>query len=140
MEFDFVIGSVHNVPNREDFYYLRYTEENAARFWTNTLMSSWPQSGGVIFDTLAHITYPWRYIERRDGIIIPMERYRDRFDQVFRMLIQKEKALEINTSDWRNGGSEAAPGFELLETLQGTWGKTGESAPYSSLDGCGSRG
>ena len=123
MEFDFVIGSVHNVPNREDFYYLRYTEENAAQIldeYFDELMATirWGN-----FDTLAHITYPWRYIERRDGIIISMERYRDRFDQVFRMLIQKEKALEINTSDLRNGGSEAAPGFELLKRYRELGGK-----------------
>ena len=123
MEFDFVIGSVHSVPNRRDFYYLRYTEENAARIldeYFDELLATVEWGG---FDTLAHITYPWRYIEARDGIHIPFERYRERFDQVFRALIQKEKALEVNTSDLRNGAGEAAPGFELLKRYRELGGR-----------------
>ncbi len=123
MEFDFVIGSVHNVPNQEDFYFLHYTEENAAAIldaYFDELMAT-IQWGN--FDTLAHITYPWRYIEMRDGVSIPKERYQERFDQVFRALIQKGKALEINTSDLRNGAMEAAPGMELLKRYRELGGK-----------------
>lgn len=115
MELDFVIGSVHNVPDREDFYFLQYTEDFAKQVLDEYFDELMDTINWGKFDTLAHITYPWRYIMYRDGIQLPPKLYMERFDEVLKALIQKEKALEINTSDLRNGGAEAAPGLELLK-------------------------
>ena len=50
------------------------------------------------FDSLAHLTYPLRYIVAREKINVDMNKYQDVCDAIFEELIKNDKALEINTS------------------------------------------
>lgn len=67
------------------------------------------------FDILAHITYPMRYFRRfgRDGLV-QIEKYSDVFDEIFKSLIFRGKALEVNTSGLRQGHGETYPNVYLL--------------------------
>lgn len=67
------------------------------------------------FDILAHITYPMRYFRRfeRDGLV-PIEKYSDIFDEIFKALILRGKALEVNTSGLRQGHGETYPNVQLI--------------------------
>ena len=113
-EFDFVLASVHNVRGKEDFFDLDYTKENLEevleRYFDELLQTiEW---GG--FDSLAHLTYPWRYIVGEHGIPIDDKRWEKRIDEVLKLLIEKGKALEVNTSGLRQRLGVSMPDLPVL--------------------------
>lgn len=122
-EYDFVLASVHHLENTPGFYHMSYTEEMAnllvARYFDELLrVVQWGN-----FDSLAHFTYPLRYITGEFGIRIDLEKYRDKIDAVLSLLAQKEKALEINTSGLRQKIGMTLPHLELVERFRKFGGK-----------------
>lgn len=112
-EWDFILGSIHNLRNREDFYFSDFTEADpheAYELYLDEIMET-VEFGA--FDSLAHLTYPLRYIVGRDGREMPYERYAKRYDEILSLLIEKEKALEINTTAIKNGGTPS-PEVEII--------------------------
>lgn len=98
--YDIVVASVHNAAGEPDFYDIDYQntpvsrlEQVLGQYFSELLaVAKW---GG--FDTLAHMTYPYRYLNR-SGICIPLSRYDDLIAEIFRELVRQGKALELNTS------------------------------------------
>lgn len=96
--YDFVLGSLHNLENMEDFYFLDFKDYDVynllGRYFEDLLkLSEWGA-----FDSLAHLTYPLRYIIARDKIDVDLSRFDAVIDSIFETLIRNDKALEINTS------------------------------------------
>ncbi len=100
-DYDFVIGSVHNIRGHEDFYFLDYTktdpQELLGRYFDELLETA--EAGR--YDVLGHITYPLRYIVGENGINIDMKRYSGIIDEILRTVIKNGKGIEINTSGLR---------------------------------------
>lgn len=115
--YDFAIGSMHNLRGKEDFYYIdckSKTQDEIAglldEYWDEVLeMISW---GG--FDSLGHLTYPIRYIQGEQGVRVDLERHYGRIDEIFKSLIDKNIALEVNTSGLYGKLQETMPGPGLL--------------------------
>ena len=116
-EYDFVIGSIHNIRGFEDFFFLDYTRE-APGFVDQVLAAYWQEEREVIawgdFDALGHLTYPLRYIEGDHGIPVDLSRHREAIDQVLRELVAAGKALEVNTSGLRQKIGRTLPDLPLL--------------------------
>ncbi|MBO6140270.1 MAG: histidinol-phosphatase HisJ family protein [Ruminococcus sp.] len=114
---DFVIGSLHMNSGKPDFYYLEYDNVDISvirvllgRYFTEVLdMCKW---GG--FDSLGHLTYPLRYIQGEYEITIDMRRYNDIIREIFCTLIEKGKALELNTSGFRQKYGKPFPEEKYL--------------------------
>ena len=122
-DYDFVLGSVHNIRGKEDFYFLDYQEENVYALLDAYLdevleMVEW---GG--FDSLAHLTYPLRYIVGEYGIQIDYSRYDHKVTKILQRLAQKEKALEINTSGLRQKIGRTLPTLHLVRRFREYGGK-----------------
>ena len=66
------------------------------------------------FDILAHLTRPLRYIEGKYGIPVDLRRYDPLITTILKTIIQKEIALEINTSSY-NTLHDFVPGREIVE-------------------------
>ena len=82
-DFDFVLGSVHNVRNTKDFYWLEYTYESARELlytYFNEILEvvQWNK-----FDSLSHLTYPLRYITGVHKINIDINEYLGIIDKIF---------------------------------------------------------
>lgn len=123
--FDFVIGSVHNLPGMPDFYFFDYSKTDERFidiFYTRYLdeMIATAELGG--FDTLAHLNYPLRYIYDC-GKTVDCSRYRDRQAQLFETLIKNEIALEVNTSGLTRPVSSLLPGTAELALYRDLGGK-----------------
>ena len=50
------------------------------------------------YDVLAHLTYPFRYINCRDNANYDMFEFKSEFEEILNTLIKRDKALELNTS------------------------------------------
>ena len=123
---DFVIGSLHMNPGKPDFYFLQYDKmagsEVAALlddYFAQLLkLCEW---GG--FDSLAHLTYPLRYIEGECGVGVDLARYDDTVTQIFKTLIESGKALELNTSGYRQEYGKPFPDERFLKMYRSLGGE-----------------
>ncbi|MFR7478414.1 MAG: histidinol-phosphatase HisJ family protein [Acutalibacteraceae bacterium] len=133
--YDFVIGSLHNLEGEEDFYFLNYEQHDPRdllrRYFSELLeMVLWGQ-----FDTLAHVTYPLRYMPKG----MDLTPFADAIDRVFHALIQKQIALEVNASGFRQEIGESLPGEDLLRRYHQLGGRlitVGADAHAPADTGC----
>lgn len=121
--FDFTLASIHNISGKEDFFSLDYSSEDVDdlldRYFTEMEETiNWGR-----FDSLAHLTYPWRYIEGENGIPINMDQWMPRIDQILRLLIQSGKALELNTSGFRQKIGKSLPDYPVIERYRELGGR-----------------
>ncbi len=121
--YDFVLGSLHNLENMEDFYFLDYKKfdvyELLNRYFEGLLeLSEWGA-----FDSLAHLTYPLRYIIARDKIDVDLSQFNDIIDGIFEQLIKNDKALEINTSGLFMDMKDTLPNISYVKRFKALGGK-----------------
>lgn len=123
-EYDIIIGSIHNLRGRQDFYFMEsFTEQEAYSIMSEYLKELLILTDWGKFDTLAHITYPLRYFYARNQIHIDMSRYRKETDELLALLAEKEKALEINTAGLRQPIHALSPEKELVRRFHELGGK-----------------
>lgn len=114
-DIDFVLGSMHNDPQQGDFYYLHPADKAQGQAMLETYFHSLLTLARTdYFDSLAHLTYPLRYMNARDGLGVTLDPYSDLIRQILQVLIHRGKALELNTSGYRTNNGEPLPGPEVL--------------------------
>ena len=115
--YDLVIGSLHNLRETEDFYFLQDAGADPRmlldRYFDELLeMTRW---GG--FDILAHLTYPYRYLGYTDTP--PIACFEEKLREIFTGLAHGGKALELNTSGLvRSPGGRTSPGLWELRLFR----------------------
>jgi histidinol-phosphatase (PHP family) len=122
-DYDIVLASIHNLRDVEDFYYLDYGKENIdslLRIYFNELkvLADWAK-----FDSMAHLTYPLRYIVGEHDIYVDLKKYRNDIDEVLSLLAEHDKALEINTSGLRQKLADTMPGEPIVKRFKELGGK-----------------
>ena len=116
-DYDFVIGSVHNAGGIEDFYFEDYSKLTLAQI--DELMEDYFDRLLALIrwgkaDTLAHITYPFRYMIGEYRVPVSAARYAEQFDRVLKEVIASGMALEVNSSGLRQKIGVPLPDKELL--------------------------
>ena len=140
LPYDMVIGSVHNFKDEQDFMYLDYSQWDITdllnRYFDELIkLSRWAK-----FDTLAHMTYPLRYIVGEHGIEVDMSKFSDKIDEILTLLVENEKALEINTSGLRQKLGATMPEETVVrrfKQLGGEFVTVGSDAHYAKDIGAG---
>jgi len=125
-DYDFILGSVHNVADLEDFFFLDYkdvTEQYLDGLLEKYFDEILKTIKTVKFDSLSHLTYPLRYIEGDAGIKVNMAKHQDKIDEVFKALIERDMALEINTSGLRQSIGRALPDYPYIKRFKELGGK-----------------
>lgn len=79
----------------EDFFFLDYQkydiDDLLSKYFDGLLeLCQWGA-----FDSLAHLTYPLRYIVAREKIEVDMKKYQDVCDAIFEELIKKIRHLKL---------------------------------------------
>lgn len=121
--YDFVLGSVHNLENMQDFYFLDYNNYDVTELlnrYFDALISlcEWGN-----FDSLAHLTYPLRYIFGKYKINVELKNFYDKIDTILNLLISKNTALEINTSGLGMEIKDFLPNKEIVSRYRKLGGK-----------------
>lgn len=116
--YDFVLGSVHNIRGKEDFFFLDYQKENVESLMETYLeevleMVEWGE-----FDSLAHLTYPLRYIVWEAGIPFDFSKIDGKVDKILHRLAEKKMALEINTSGLRQKIGTTLPPLSIVRRFR----------------------
>lgn len=108
---DFVLGSVHNLSLSDggiDFYYVNYKSNADCYYVLDRYFDCMERLAEMdCYDVLAHIIYPLRYMNGRDGQHASLDRYQPQLRRIFKTVIGKGKGIEVNTcrgstiEDWR---------------------------------------
>jgi len=141
--YDFVIGSIHNLRNMEDFWFLKYEDYDSdgidrllrEYFDEELLLAQWAK-----FDTLAHLTYPLRYICGEHNIPVDISKFAGQIDAILQTVAEKGKALEINTSGLRQKIKSTMPDESIVrrfKELGGEYITIGSDAHFAEHLGAG---
>lgn len=123
--FDFVIGSVHNVPYKKDAegnilytdpaaekLFTDRTDKEAYRLMMETTLENVRTSD--CFQVLGHLDYVVRYGKSREKEYSYTD-YADIIDEILKLLIEKEKGLEVNSAGLKYGLPFAHPHPDVLK-------------------------
>ncbi len=121
--YDFVLGSLHNLRNEQDFYYLNYTAENTGSLLERYFDEMMELIEYGKFDSLAHLTYPFRYLVSNPELKITPKDYSQQIDEVLEAIIKKDIALEVNTSGLRQPIGKTLPDEDVIRRYRELGGK-----------------
>lgn len=100
-DLDFVLGSVHNLSLADggtDFYYVNYKSDDDCYYVLDRYFDCMERLSEMdCYDVLAHIIYPLRYMNGRDGQHASLDRYEPQLRRIFQTVIGKGKGIEVNT-------------------------------------------
>lgn len=139
-DYDFVIGSIHNLRKTDDFCELKYEGMEidsllSTYFEELKILADWAK-----FDTFAHLTYPLRYIVGENKIAVDMSKYQKDIDEILATLVSKDKALEINTSGLRQPIGITMPDESIVRRFKELGGKmitVGSDSHFTAHMGAG---
>lgn len=144
--FDFVLGSLHmprdGVDTWEAAYQDAHDDETLFAAFESYVGELYEIASECDFDSLAHCTYPLRYFAyngRMSALCEKPSAFVPLYDAVFRKLIERGKALEINTSmvDERSVMQPSVDLIKLYKSLGGRLVTIGSDAHHFSLVGRG---
>ena len=113
--FDYVINSLHTLPNRGDCYHDKFFEgkplkDSYLEYFKGVLESV---NADYDYQIIGHIGYVCRY-RTGEGSQIKYLDYSDILDEILKAIISKDKCLEINTSSGV-GGCTFLPDMDIIE-------------------------
>lgn len=129
--FDFVLGSLHNIKGQPDFYFLDYTHIDVEALLNQYFREILELIEQGWFDALSHLTYPLRYIRGEQNIEVSYAVYEKHVDAILQALVQKQKALELNSSGLRQKIGTTMPCpmvIKRFRELGGTYVTVGSDA------------
>ena len=103
-DFDFILASVHNLRNRDDFYYMDYSKVD-------------------VDEILRLAKRPLRYIFERTGVFPDLTKHMSQIENIFNILIKNKKALEINVSGLYQPVKTTLPHQELINLFHSMGGE-----------------
>ncbi len=116
--YEFVIGSLHNLRDVPDFCMLKYdmmTDAHIARLFDRALDETVEMAATTDgLTSIGHITYIHRYITL-SGKSFSFKPYYEKLEHLYRVLIDREIALELNVSTLWKGLGVSMPTLELLK-------------------------
>jgi histidinol-phosphatase (PHP family) len=122
-KYDFVLGSIHNLENMQDFYYIDYKKYDVYDLLQKYFEAELELAQWNVTDSLAHLTYPLRYIVAREHIDVDMTQFDDIINAIFETLIKNDKALELNTSGLFMSMADTLPNKNYIKRFHDMGGK-----------------
>lgn len=113
--FDFIIGSSHICRGKDPYYpgfFDGDTTADALRGYFESVLENIQEFSS--FDVYGHMDYPVRYAPDRDAGY-SYERYRDILDEILKLLLRKEKGIELNTGGIKSGMHDFHPCMGILK-------------------------
>ena len=115
--FEFVLGSIHNLRNVPDFYFMNFADmpDGLINSLIERNIAELHEVARLPFiHSVAHITYPLRYMKAH-GKNPDIKRFEPQLTELLGLIIESGKALEVNTSPYRKGIADTMPEREILE-------------------------
>lgn len=114
-DFDFIIGSVHNLENDVDAGDFDFIHNDCNHLYSHYLDHLLILAQNFDYDVLGHLTYPLRYMFIRNSITVDLIQFTEKFKKLFEIVIEKGKGIEINTSGLRQGLNNTLPPLYIVK-------------------------
>ena len=129
-DYDFIIGSIHNMRGETDFYYWDFNRifaEKEQDYLGQTFKRYCDELCCVVdtldkVDSIAHLTYMYRYCAL-SGNRYDLTKYTDNAEKLFRKMVAKDIALELNVSTLIKGLGFTMPDRDLLSLYKDCGGR-----------------
>jgi histidinol-phosphatase (PHP family) len=112
---DFVIGSIHNMKGDIDVGDYDFKQLDCHKVYEEYLEWLLELATNYDFDVLGHLTYPMRYMFYKEKIRIDLKPFEEQFRNLFGILVQKGKGIEVNTSGLYQAIKETMPSLPLVK-------------------------
>ena len=132
-KYDFVLGSLHNLKNEKDFCYLDYKNLDIDLLLNDYFNDLYEICEFNQYDSLAHLTYPLRYIYSELGISIDLSKYDDIITEILKKVIENNKAIELNVSGLFMPLADTLPSKDIIlryKQLGGQYVTVGTDSHY----------
>ena len=106
--FDYVIGSIHQLADDMDLYFYRYETIHRDKFWEKYFAEVRELLAFGHIQILAHLDYPLRVMKLPHNQP-SLKGYMNYVDEVLKLLIAKDIALESNTKGLYGWQQEVGP-------------------------------
>ena len=113
-DWDFVLGSLHNIEGGIDFYYVDYRSADIEKLTSLYFKDLYDLVKWNGFDVLSHLYYHLRYIYRQ-GLELDIKKYETEIREIFKLLISNGKGIEVNNSSLRDAFGDVIPGLYFLK-------------------------
>ncbi|MCL2842273.1 MAG: histidinol-phosphatase HisJ family protein [Oscillospiraceae bacterium] len=116
---DFILGSIHALPERLDFYLIDTFGDLEAchRTAIDYIEENIRVAELGCFDALGHFGFYNRYMARH-GVYVDVLDYEERVRHLFKILIENGKGIEVNTSGLRQALEESLPNLSVLKLFR----------------------
>ena len=125
---DFVLASVHSVPfpnkhqyiNKIDYPSMADKEiDSLIRLYFKLCLQTVKESD---FDSFAHLTIPFRYINGVSKKNVDIRPYYDIINEILKNIVARKKALELNTSELSRQLFDFMPNEEIINMYKACGG------------------
>ena len=123
--FEYVIGSIHNIKDHPDFYYIDFSnfkKEDYTSLWKLYLDEYYEMTKFGYIDDFAHLTYPLRYFAKY-GFRLDLTEWEDDICRILESIIKSGAALEVNTAGLRKGLGETHPNEYVIRLYKELGGR-----------------
>ncbi len=121
--FDFIIGSLHVLPGIGRIGKLDYENGDIEKYIRVYLDESKKLAQNGDFDVMGHINFLFRYIPKEKQKQFDACNYKKDYEELFEILISREKGIEINTSGCRTILEAPMPSLEMIKWYRECGGK-----------------
>lgn len=111
---DFVIGSVHNMENDIDVAEYDFDKLDCIEVYSRYLDWLTLLAESYDYDIIGHVTYPLRYMAKA-GYRVDIKQYEERIRELYKIIIKRNKGIELNTSGLYQEIQETMPSPEMLK-------------------------
>jgi len=111
--YDYVLASVHKMRDNKDFGGITYNKENISSYCINYLdelksLAQWDK-----YDCIGHLDLVKRYASKY-GVKVNLMDYKERLEEILKIIIRNDKGIEVNTSGLRQSAKECMPGLDII--------------------------
>lgn len=114
VDFDYIIGSAHKNHRDVDASEMDYVPQNLDSIAKGYLHEVLLMVQDNQFDCVGHLDLIKRYASRQ-GRSLSLDAYRDQLEEIFKVLINNGKGIEVNTSGLRESMKEFMPDFNIVK-------------------------
>ena len=135
-DFDLIIGSIHLVDDLDIYYPEFYADKDKTTAYKKYFAQMAEEAAVADFDVLGHIDYICRAAPY-DNPEIDYATFADDIDEVLKIIVDREKILELNTRRFKNSRSikELVPVYKKYRALGGRFVTLGSDAHRVSAVG-----
>ncbi|MEA4989156.1 MAG: histidinol-phosphatase HisJ family protein [Anaerovorax sp.] len=121
--FDFVLASSHKIAGDVDFGDIDYTRADKTFYMKKYLDNLYELVQWGQFDCIAHFDLIKRYCARAGVKINLMDQFQEEVTEILKVIIQKGKGIEVNTSGLRQYSAGLMPDWDILTLYKQLGGK-----------------